>query len=218
MLPGPKAAAPEAPMARIHARYSLEKTVRGYERTCARLESTERTANARRYPPRPPAFAVPAPRNFSRTARKETPPSDAGTRSRFPRRRALSRALSPALRPSRPRKASRQANRAVSSASLRSNDPPRSASPRLNGSAVRWRKRRLRQRGECHSAKPKPDISRASYDDPVRVRGPLPFGVAEIDCAGFCRDRLEKRYFVKSKTHVIGRKRRSAVRYVARVL
>ena len=43
-------------------------------------------------------------------------------------------------------------------------------------------------------------------------RSILPFGVAEIDCAGFCRDRLKKDIFVKSKTHVIGRKRLSAVR------
>ena len=90
VLPGPSRRA-GAPMARVHARDSLEKTVRGYEHTCARLESTERTANARRYPPAPASFrGAGASQLFPAPLEKRAPPSDAGTRS-------VSRAAAPTL-------------------------------------------------------------------------------------------------------------------------
>ena len=62
---------------------------------------------------------------FPAPLEKETPQTDAGTHSRFPRRRDLSRARTPVHRPSRPKQDPGDANRVIRSTSSRSNDSPR---------------------------------------------------------------------------------------------
>ena len=134
------------------------------KKPCGAMDTPVHDSNRPNEPPM--RDGIPRPRLLSRGRRLATFPAPLEKKRRPPtpgpgpvsRAAASSHALSPALRPLRPRKASRQANRAVSSASLRSNDPPRSASPRL---MVQRRMAQTTTSPARCSAKPKPDISRS---------------------------------------------------------